>query len=82
MPLNQQRTDIKILFALNPGSIELARKMNRLERKRKKYIPNWKQGVLEMRKKNVRDWFRAMLSLVFYIGLFGGISYLLQITIL
>jgi len=35
-----------------------------------------------MRKKNVMDWLRAMLSMVFYIGLFGGIGYLIQTVIL
>ena len=35
-----------------------------------------------MREKNILDWLRAMLSLVFYIGLFGGIGYLLQAVIL
>jgi hypothetical protein len=35
-----------------------------------------------MRKKNVMDWLRAMLSMVFYIGLFGGIGYLIQTMIL
>jgi hypothetical protein len=33
-------------------------------------------------KKNVAGWFREMLLMAFYIGLFGGIGYLLQITIL
>ena len=35
-----------------------------------------------MKKKNVLDWLDAMLSMVFYIGIFGGISYLLQVLIL
>jgi hypothetical protein len=35
-----------------------------------------------MRKKNIFEWLNAMLSLVFYIGLFGGIGYLLQAVIL
>jgi hypothetical protein len=35
-----------------------------------------------MSKKNVAGWFRAVLSMAFYIGLFGGIGYLLQMTIL
>jgi hypothetical protein len=33
-------------------------------------------------KKNVAGWLRAVLSMAFYIGLFGGIGYLLQMTIL
>jgi hypothetical protein len=43
---------------------------------------NMESGVLTMRKKNVMDWLRAMLSMVFYIGLFGGIGYLIQTVIL
>ena len=39
-------------------------------------------GGTIMREKNILDWLRAMLSLVFYIGLFGGIGYLLQAVIL
>jgi hypothetical protein len=35
-----------------------------------------------MKKKNVFDWLRAMLSMLFYIGLFGGIGYLIQVVIL
>jgi len=35
-----------------------------------------------MRKKNVVDWLRAMLSMVFYLGIFGGIGYLIQVLIL
>jgi len=35
-----------------------------------------------MTKKNVLDWFRVMLSMAFYIGMFGAIGYLLQMTIL
>jgi hypothetical protein len=39
-------------------------------------------GVILMRKKNVMDWFRAMLSMAFYIGLFGCLGYLIQALIL
>jgi hypothetical protein len=35
-----------------------------------------------MRKKNIMDWLRAIFSMVFYIGLFGGIGYLIQVVIL
>jgi len=35
-----------------------------------------------MRKKNVFDWLNAMFSMVFYIGLFGAIGYLIQVLIL
>ncbi len=35
-----------------------------------------------MRKKNVFDWLNAMFSMVFYIGLFGVIGYLIQVLIL
>jgi len=48
----------------------------------RKYISIWNQGVLKMRKKNVLDWLRAMLSMFFYIGIFGGIGYLIQVLIL
>ena len=34
-----------------------------------------------MSEKHVLDWLSAMLSLVFYIGLFGGIGYLIQVLI-
>jgi len=33
-------------------------------------------------KKNVFGWFKAVLSMAFFIGLFVGIGYLLQMTIL
>ena len=39
-------------------------------------------AVLKMKKKNVLDWLRAMLSMFFYIGIFGGIGYLIQVLIL
>ena len=35
-----------------------------------------------MKEKHVLDWLSAMLSMVFYIGLFGGIGYLIQVLIL
>jgi len=40
------------------------------------------RGVSIMRKKNIMDWLRAIFSMVFYIGLFGGIGYLIQVVIL
>jgi len=40
------------------------------------------KGVAQVSKKNVAGWFRAVLSMAFYIGIFCGISYLLQITVL
>ena len=40
------------------------------------------RGVSTMRKKNIMDWLRAIFSMVFYIGLFGGIGYLIQVVIL
>jgi hypothetical protein len=46
------------------------------------YISTWHQGVSTMRKKNIMDWLRAIFSMVFYIGLFGGIGYLIQVVIL
>jgi hypothetical protein len=39
-------------------------------------------GIGALSKKNVFSWFKAVLVMAFYIGLFGGIGYLLQITIL
>jgi hypothetical protein len=39
-----------------------------------------KKGVAKVSKKNVASWFREVLSMAFYIGLFGGIGYLLQMT--
>ena len=39
-------------------------------------------GVILMRKKNFMDWLRAMLSMAFYIGLFGCLGYLIQVLIL
>jgi hypothetical protein len=42
----------------------------------------WHQGVSTVRKKNIMDWLRAIFSMVFYIGLFGGIGYLIQVVIL
>jgi len=47
-----------------------------------KYISTWHPGVSTMRKKNIMDWLRAIFSMVFYIGLFGGIGYLIQVVIL
>ena len=35
-----------------------------------------------MKEKHVLDWLSAVLSMVFYIGLFGGIGYLIQVLIL
>jgi hypothetical protein len=43
---------------------------------------NIESGSTNMRKKNVMDWLSAMLSMVFYIGLFGGIGYLIQVLVL
>jgi hypothetical protein len=48
---------------------------------RKIYL-NIESGSINMRKKNVMDWLSAMLSMVFYIGLFGGIGYLIQVLVL
>ncbi len=33
-------------------------------------------------KKNVMGFFQAIFSTAFYIGLFGGIGYLIQLTLL
>jgi hypothetical protein len=40
------------------------------------------RGVSTMRKKNIMDWLREIFSMVFYIGIFGGIGYLIQVVIL
>jgi hypothetical protein len=31
--------------------------------------------------KSVQGWFRAVFSMAFYIGLFSGIGYLIQLTL-
>ena len=38
-------------------------------------------GAILMRKKNVMDWLRAMISMAFYIGPFGCLGYLIQVLI-
>jgi hypothetical protein len=32
-------------------------------------------------KKSVDGWFKAIFSMVFYIGLFSGLGYLIQLTL-
>ena len=34
-----------------------------------------------MAKKSADGWFKAIFSMVFYIGLFGGLGYLIQLTL-
>jgi hypothetical protein len=48
----------------------------------KTYLSMSSGGVSTMRKKNIMDWLRAIFSMVFYIGIFGGIGYLIQVVIL
>ena len=72
----------KISFTITTYCDSKAPFRNCRESSRRKNIPTCNQGVLIMRKKNVMDWLRAMLSMVFYIGLFGGIGYLIQTMIL
>lgn len=38
-------------------------------------------GALFFTNKAVRGWFRAIFSMAFYIGLFSGIGYLIQLTL-
>jgi hypothetical protein len=38
-------------------------------------------GALSLTNKAVKDWFRAIFSITFYIGLFSGIGYLIQLTL-
>jgi hypothetical protein len=39
-------------------------------------------GALRMSKKNMISIFRAIFSMAFYVGLFSGIGYLIQLTLL
>ena len=34
-----------------------------------------------MTKKSFEGWFKAIFSMVFYIGLFSGLGYLIQLTL-
>lgn len=38
-------------------------------------------GALGVTNKAVMGWFRAIFSMAFYIGLFSGIGYLIQLTL-
>jgi hypothetical protein len=38
-------------------------------------------GATTMSGKAMKCWFRAACSIAFYIGLFGGIGYLIQLTL-
>ena len=40
------------------------------------------KGVSKVRKKDVMGFFRAVFSTAFFIGLFGVIGYLIQMTLL
>jgi hypothetical protein len=40
------------------------------------------EGEQKVSKKNVMGFFRAIFSTAFYVGLFGGISYLIKIALL
>lgn len=39
------------------------------------------QGAATLSSKAMKGWFRAVFSMVFYIGLFSGIGYLIQLTL-
>jgi hypothetical protein len=39
------------------------------------------QGASTLSSKAMKGWFRAVFSMVFYIGLFSGIGYLIQLTL-
>ena len=38
-------------------------------------------GATILTTKTVKGWFRAIFSMAFYIGLFSGIGYLIQLTL-
>lgn len=38
-------------------------------------------GAATLSSKAMKGWFRAVFSMVFYIGLFSGIGYLIQLTL-
>jgi predicted PurR-regulated permease PerM len=38
-------------------------------------------GALTLTNKAVKGWFKAIFSMAFYIGLFSGIGYLIQLTL-
>jgi hypothetical protein len=38
-------------------------------------------GALILTNKAVKGWFSAIFSMAFYIGLFSGIGYLIQVTL-
>jgi len=38
-------------------------------------------GTMILTNKTVKGWFRAIFSMAFYIGLFSGIGYLIQLTL-
>lgn len=38
-------------------------------------------GATPLTKKSVKGWFNAIFSTAFYIGLFSGIGYLIQVTL-
>jgi hypothetical protein len=73
----------KISFTITTYCDSKAPFRNRRRRSKREIISRHGiRGVLIMRKKHVLDWLSAMLSMVFYIGLFGGIGYLIQVLIL
>lgn len=39
------------------------------------------QGAVVLSSKAMKGWFRAVFSMAFYVGLFSGIGYLIQLTL-
>jgi hypothetical protein len=39
------------------------------------------RGARPVAKRSAEGWFKAIFSMVFYIGLFSGLGYLLQLTL-
>jgi hypothetical protein len=42
---------------------------------------NFPQGAPSLSSKTLKGWFKAVSSMAFYIGLFSGIGYLIQMTL-
>ena len=42
---------------------------------------DFSSGAKTLSSKAMKGWFRAVFSMAFYIGLFSGIGYLIQLTL-
>jgi hypothetical protein len=42
---------------------------------------NIPRGATTLTRKSLEGWFKTIFSMVFYIGVFSGIGYLLQLTL-